>query len=48
MKLVGIKIANLKLTKSGKLENPPRYRNVSQRIAAKKSTKVKVVKGKRP
>ena len=45
MRLTGIHIKGLRIGKDGKVTCPPKYRNVSQRIAAKKSKKVRVVKG---
>jgi hypothetical protein len=44
MKLKGIPIKGVKPTKSGKLEAVQQYRNVSQKIAAKKSKKVRVIR----
>ena len=44
MKLRGIPIKGIKTTKSGKIEKAQTYRNVSQKIAASKSKKVRVVR----
>lgn len=48
MKLIGKRIGNWRLTKDGKLVKVVRYRDASQAIAARKSTKQKVARAQRP
>ena len=48
MKKIGIKVSSVRMLKSGTLVVTTKPRNASHAAAMRKSTKTKVVRGKRP